>query len=127
MSEESCEDDIFCGVNKPSTSNPDKMSDLEKKHAVIIEAPDQVKSNEEFEVKVKVGEHMEHPNEPGHFIEWMELYSGETFLARMELTPKKTHYVMKTTIKLDHAHPLRAWAKCNLHGLWEGEKEIEVK
>lgn len=131
MSEYSCEDDLFCGVNIPSSDNPKDMDELEKKHAVVIEAPDSVKKNELFEVTVRVGEYKKHPkkhpNEPGHFIPWMELYSGDTFLARVNLTPKKTHYVMKATVKLDHGHPLRAWAMCNLHGLWEGSKEIEVK
>ncbi len=123
---ECCEDDLFCGVNVANVDNPDEMDALEKKHAVVIEAPDEVKGGEEFEVTLKVGEYKEHPNENAHFIEWMELYSGDTFLARLDLTPEHSHYVMKTTVKLDHAHPLRGRAKCNLHGLWENEKEIEV-
>ncbi|MBS3787934.1 class II SORL domain-containing protein [Candidatus Bipolaricaulota bacterium] len=126
MSNETCEEDLFCGVNKAETDEPAEMSALEKKHTVVIDAPDTVKKGEEFEVTLRVGEYKEHPNEVGHFIEWMELYSGDTFLARLELSPGKSHYVMKTTVKLDHAHPLRGRAKCNLHGLWEGEKEIEV-
>lgn len=127
MVETTCEEDILCGVNEPSTSDPSEMSTLEKKHAVIIEAPDSVEKNEPFEVEVKVGEYKEHPNEPGHFIEWLELYSGETFLTRMELSPARSHYLMKATVKLDHGHPLIAWAKCNLHGLWRGTKEIKVE
>lgn len=127
MGKYTCEDDLFCGSNSPETDDPKEMSDLEKKHALIIEAPDKVEEGEPFEVTVRVGEYMEHPNEPGHFIEWMELYSGDTFLSRLSLTPKKSHYVMKTTVELEHGHPLRAWAKCNLHGLWEGHKEIEIK
>ncbi|MFP4045543.1 MAG: class II SORL domain-containing protein [Candidatus Aenigmatarchaeota archaeon] len=121
-----CEDDLFCGVNKPSNENPEEMDDLEKKHAVIIEAPDKVKKDEFFEVEVRVGEYMEHPNEPDHFIEWLELYSGETFLTRLHLTPGKSHYVMKAKVKLDHEHPLVARVKCNLHGIWEEKKEIKV-
>lgn len=127
MGENSCEDDLFCGVNKPSTSDPEEMNALEKKHSVIIRAPDKVKKNEPFEVEVTLGEYMEHPHEPGHFIEWMELYSGDTFLARLDLTPEKSHYVMKPTVKLNYERPLKARAKCNLHGLWEGSKEIEVE
>lgn len=126
MSEQSCQDDLFCGVNKPSTQSTNEMSALEKKHAVIIDAPDSVGEGEEFEVTLRVGEYKEHPNEIGHFIEWMELYSGDTFLARLNLTPEHSHYVMKATVKLDHSHPLRGRAKCNLHGLWESEKEMEV-
>ena len=126
MAEKTCEEDLFCGVNKTKTDDPEEMSALEKKHTVVIDAPDKVKEGEEFEVTMHVGEYKEHPNEVGHFIEWMELYSGDTFLARLDLSPEKTHYVMKTTVKLDHAHPLRGRAKCNLHGLWESEKEVKV-
>jgi len=126
MSNQTCGEDLFCGVNTPSVEEPDQMSALEKKHTVIIDGPNSVKQGEEFEVTLRVGEYKEHPNEIGHFIEWMELYSGDTFLARLDLTPEHSHYVMKTTVKLDHAHPLRGRAKCNLHGLWESEKEIEV-
>ncbi len=127
MSGKSCKDDLFCGVNTPSTDDPEERNALEKKHAVIIDAPDEVEENEPFEVEVRVGEYKEHPNEPGHFFEWMELYSGDTFLSRISLSPEKTHYVMKTTVKLDHAHSLKARAKCNLHGAWESTKEIELK
>lgn len=67
MSNQTCEEDIFCGVNKTSTENPDEMSALEKKHTVIIEAPDSVKQGEEFEVTLRVGEYKEHPNEIGHW------------------------------------------------------------
>ena len=124
---QNCEEDILCGINKPSTEDPEEMSALEKKHAVIIDAPESVEAGERFEVTLKVGEHKDHPNELAHFIEWMELYIGDTFLARLDLTPEKTHYVMKTSVQLDHAHPIRGRAKCNLHGIWEGEKELEVK
>ena len=126
MAENTCEEDLFCGTNSPESWDVDQMDALEKKHAVIIDAPDSVMEGESFEVTLNVGEFMEHPNEIGHFIEWMELYSGDTFLARIDLTPQKTEYVMKTTVNLDHAHTLRGRAKCNLHGLWETEKQIEV-
>lgn len=126
MAAKTCEEDLFCGVNSPSTMDEEKMSALEKKHTVIIDAPESVSEGEEFEVTLRVGEYTEHPNEPGHFIEWMELYSGDTFLARLDLTPEKTDYVMKVTVSLDHAHPLRGRAKCNLHGLWETKQEVEV-
>lgn len=127
MNEQSCEGDLFCGVNSPQTWNVEEMSALEKKHAVVIEAPEEVEKDKPFEVTVKVGEYMEHPNEINHFIEWMELYAGDTFLARLDLTAEKTHYQLKVRVCLDHAHPLRGRARCNLHGLWETEKKISVK
>lgn len=120
-----CADDIFCGVNIPHDT--EQASDLEKKHLPIITAPESVKRNECFEVTVEVGKILQHPNEPGHFIQFIELYAGDTYLARMDLTAKATCPVMKTCISLDHAHgKLRAFTRCNLHGSWEYEVDIEV-
>jgi len=114
-----CQDDIFCGINKAKSENAEEMNDLEKKHTPVIEAPSKVKKGEPFEVFVEVGRHMEHPNENGHYIEWIELYSGDTFLARLELIPRLTEPKAKFVVALDHAHPLIAKDRCNLHGLWE--------
>jgi superoxide reductase len=120
-----CSDDIFCGVNTPH--NPDQASDLEKKHLPVITAPQSVKSGECFEVTVEVGKLLQHPNEPGHFIQFIELYAGDTYLTRMDLTAKTTCPTMKTCLSLDHAHgKLRAFTRCNLHGSWEYEVDIKV-
>jgi len=123
-----CEDDIFCGVNKAKSASVDEMTDLEKKHTPVIEAPTKVKKGESFEVQVEVGKHLKHPNENAHYIEWIELYSGETFLARVDLVPKLTEPKVKLVVALDHAHPLIAKERCNLHGLWQSSPvEIEVE
>jgi superoxide reductase len=120
-----CAEDIFCGVN--TVSEVDDATDLEKKHLPIITAPRKVKKGEHFEVTVEVGKLMQHPNEPGHFIQFIELYAGQTYLARMDFTAKTTCPVMKTCVSLDHGHnTLRAFERCNLHGVWENEVEIEV-
>lgn len=123
-----CEDDIFCGINKTKSENVDDMSDLEKKHTPVIEAPEKVKKGEPFEVYVEVGRHMKHPNENAHFIEWIELFSGDTFLARIDLVARLTEPKVKVVVALDHAHPLTAKERCNLHGLWESlPVNIEVE
>ena len=120
-----CVEDIFCGVN--AVADVEEASDLEKKHLPIISAPESVKKGECFEVTVEVGKLLKHPNEPGHFIQFVELYAGDTYLARMDFTAKTTCPVMKTSVALDHAHgKLRAFARCNLHGTWENEIDIEV-
>jgi len=83
-----------------------------------------------FEVNIHIGgiDGVEHPNEPGHFIEWIELYSGDTFLSKCSFSGGTSYPVAKFKIKLSHAHgPLKVWAKCNLHGLWEYEKDITVE
>jgi superoxide reductase len=120
-----CEEDIFCGVN--TVKDLKNATDLDKKHLPIITAPKKVKKGECFEVTVEVGKLLKHPNEPGHFIQFIELYSGDTYLARMDFTPKTTCPVMKACVSLDHAHgKLRAFERCNLHGAWEYDVDIEV-
>ncbi|MFQ6034743.1 MAG: desulfoferrodoxin family protein [Sedimentisphaerales bacterium] len=120
-----CAEDIFCGVN--TAKDLEQATDLEKKHLPIITAPKSVKRSECFEITVEVGKLLQHPNEPGHFIQFIELYAGDTYLARMDFTAKTTYPVMKTCVSLDHAHgKLRSFARCNLHGTWENDVDIEV-
>ncbi len=122
----SCAQDILCGVNIPK--DPKTLSELEQKHTPAINAPTKLKRNETFEVTVEVGKHKTHPNEPAHFIEWVELCSGDTFLYRIGLSGSLSQPKITVPVKLSHAHgPLKARAKCNIHGLWEGEKNIEVE
>ncbi len=120
-----CEEDLFCGVNIPK--DPNNMTDLEKMHVPVISAPMRVKKGEKFEVTIEVGKLMAHPNEPGHYIEFIELYADHTYLARVDFTAKNTWPVANFTLSLDHIHKsLRAYEHCNLHGVWEGTCEIEV-
>jgi superoxide reductase len=122
---EACAEDIFCGVN--TVEDPGGATDLEKKHLPIITAPKSVKKDECFEVTVEVGKLLKHPNEPGHFIQFIELYAGDTYLARIDFTAKTTCPIMKVCVSLDHAHgKLRAFERCNLHGTWENDVDIEV-
>ena len=126
MSEEAktCEADQLCGVN--TAKDPANATDFEKKHTPVIKAPDTVKAGEFFDVTVEVGKVVSHPNEPGHFIQWIELYSGHTFIARADLTPVMSDAVVTIPVRLEHVHPLRAIARCNLHGAWMGEKDVKA-
>lgn len=127
MSEESCcKDDLFCGVNRPA--DPSAMTDLERKHLPVITAPEAVDKGQCFEVTVEVGKLLAHPNEPGHFIEFVELYADETFLARVNLTAAKTCPKATFSVSLDHLHgELRAYERCNLHGVWASAKAVTVR
>ena len=126
--EASCKDDLFCGVNIPAQDDPASMSDLEKKHVPVISAPDRVKKGECFEVTVEVGKHKAHPSEPGHFINFVELYADHTYLGRQHFVHTMGCPVAKFCIKLEHMHKeLRAFEWCNLHGNWEGVKAISVE
>lgn len=118
-----CDEDMLCGINRAKS---DEASDIEKKHTPVMTAPDNVKKGEPFDVGIEVGKLLAHPNEYGHFIQWIELYSGDTFLTRVELTPVLSSPRITVTVALNHSHPLRALLHCNLHGTWEGTKDITV-
>ncbi len=120
-----CEGDMLCGVNVIKDAKA--PTELELKHTPTISAPAKVKREETFSVTIEVGKEKAHPNEPAHFIEWLELYCADTFLLRISLSGSLSYPKLTIPVKLTHAHgPLKAWAKCNIHGLWEGTKEIEV-
>ncbi len=121
------ESGLFCQVNR--VKDPNKKEPLEQKHLAVIEVPSEIKSEQFFNLKIKVGE-IEHPNENGHFIQWIELYVGDVYLGRFDLAPVMTK--PEVTIPLSIAHGnrktvLRAVSRCNLHGMWESTKEIEVR
>jgi len=122
--ENKCEEDLFCGINRAKSLDPNDMSDLEKKHTPVIEINGPIKEGETLQVSVEVGKYMDHPNQHGHFIQWIELYSGDTFLGRADLASERTQPKALFSIKLDHLHPLRALAQCNMHGTWEMIKKL---
>ena len=117
--------DLFIGVNL--VENMDSATELEKKHYPVITAPEKVKKGEFFEVIVEVGKIVSHPNENTHYIEFIELYADESYLGRMDFTPRTSKPTMKINIQLDHKHDkLRAFARCNLHGTWEGDFNLKM-
>jgi len=117
--------DISSGVN--TVKDPENLTDLEKRHLPVIEAPKKVRKNQPFEVTIHVGKLLEHPNEPRHFIEFIELYAGKTYMARLDCIPERTLPIMKVSLSLDHPYgKLRAFHRCNLHGTWENNCEIEL-
>ncbi len=111
------------GVNR--VKNPENLTDLEKKHLPVIHVPEKVREGEPFSVEVAVGELLKHPNELSHYINWIALYDERyTFLGMATLAPVVSEPRVRFTITLDEPAALRAYAFCNLHGLWEGKREL---
>lgn len=109
-----------------------------EKHVPVIHAPDSMDVGKPIAVTVVVGEEIHHPNVPEHHISWIELYfvpnGGETayFLGRAEFGAHgeaglRTDPRAEFQISLSHSGTLKAVALCNIHGLWENSKEIEVR
>jgi len=122
MEHKGCQEDLFCGINM---AEGDEMPDLAKKHTPVIAAPATVGSGELFEVTIEVGKLLKHPNENGHFIQWLELYSGHTFITRVDFTAKMGDPRVTIPVKLEHVHDLKAVARCNLHGAWVGTHRFQ--
>jgi len=115
-------------LNKPDWSN---LTVMDKKHTPIIEAPDKVKANEPFAVKIKVGgiDGVEHPNTLSHWINWVALYAGERLIVMLRFGAELSDgYVVTINVTLAASATLRAQEFCNLHGVWEGKaKKITVE
>ncbi|MBN1594866.1 hypothetical protein JW933_02965, partial [candidate division FCPU426 bacterium] len=91
------------------------MTDLEKKHLPEIEAPAEVKAREPFVATVTVGKNLPHPDEGGHWIQWVELYANEGYLARADLSATVSATPISFTLKLNEDTELVARIRCNLH------------
>jgi superoxide reductase len=138
-------------VNKPL--DPANFTEGEKKHIPVIEAPETVTAGEPFEVTVTVGS-IPHVMEEKHFIEWIELYLHNKLIGRKELSPS-VEKAAKVAFRVEADEALiaikeietcrirgvnicgncgeksvitnlRAVEKCNVHGVWESYRQIEV-
>ncbi|NLE43963.1 MAG: Neelaredoxin [Chloroflexi bacterium] len=122
-----------------------QVADWKKeKHVPVIECPDQVASDEVFEVKVSLGKEIAHPNTTEHHISWISLYfqpEGEKFthqVGHFEFTahgestagpnqgPVYTNHAVVASLKVNAPGTLYALAFCNIHGLWQSGKEITL-
>jgi len=115
-----------------------------EKHVPVIEAPDEVKAGEVFEVRVTLGKEVGHPNTTEHHISYITLYfepEGGKFVHQVghfefsahgesvegpNQGPVYTHHSVGTSVKLEKSGTFYAVALCNIHGLWESTKEISV-
>lgn len=115
-----------------------------EKHVPAIECADSVKADEFFQVKVTLGKQVAHPNTTEHHIRWITLYfkpenskfiydvahfefnaHGEAVAGANE-GPVYTHHEGICSMKVRTAGTLHSLAYCNIHGLWESEKQLQV-
>lgn len=95
---------VCCG--RPMVLQQEKSADLGKeKHVPVVEKSD-------TGVRVRVGS-VPHPMEEKHFIEWLEVRSGENISIRGFKPGEKPEYEFCIP---DTRVTVRAY--CNIHGLW---------
>ena len=117
-------------IYSPERAVGEALSKVET-HTPRIEAPEKVKAGEPFKIRVSVGPH---PNTLEHSIRWIEVYyeeEGRAFnpymIARFATEPGITEPILEITVKLSKSGKIHVLAYCNLHGLWEGTREIRVE
>ncbi|MFP4082968.1 MAG: class II SORL domain-containing protein [Candidatus Aminicenantes bacterium] len=116
-----------------------------EKHVPVIDVPDKVKKGEFFEVAVSVGKEVAHPNKTEHHIRWISVYfqpQGGKFpyqIGKAEFTSHgestegpdtSTVYTLHQAVlsfKTEKPGTIFASSYCNIHGLWENSKQIEVE
>lgn len=99
----------------------DGADDFAKKHTPHIEIHDHDGTTT---ITVAVGHYVAHPNQPDHFIQWIEILANGNAIARFDLSPVATSPVVSAVVNLDPGTSVRAVAYCNLHGLWAAETAI---
>ncbi|OGV70675.1 MAG: Neelaredoxin [Lentisphaerae bacterium RIFOXYB12_FULL_60_10] len=115
-----------------------------EKHVPAIECADAVKAGEFFAVKATLGKAVAHPNTTEHHIRWIQLYfqpegakapfqvGSFEFTAHGESVegPNKgsvfTHHEVAISMKTGKSGTLSALAYCNIHGVWQSSKAIQV-
>lgn len=115
-----------------------------EKHVPAIDAPDKVKKGEALRVTVTVGKEIPHPNTTEHHISWATLYffpDGEKFpysAARFDFSAHGASIQGPNTstiftvpeatvsLKTEKSGTLLAVSCCNIHGIWQSSKKIEV-
>ena len=116
---------LFAGVNR--AEDPSNLSDLERGHIPQVSAPNVVRRGEYFDVMVDIGGAAGHPNTREHFVEYIDLYAEDSFLARTQLTGASTRPHVTFSVRLDEpVGELRAIERCNIHGTWISKRPITV-
>jgi superoxide reductase len=113
-----------------------------EKHVPVIEISGNMKNGEFFKINVAVGKEIAHPNKTEHHIRWIDVYfhpNGEKFpfqIGKIEFTAHGessqgpdtstvyTNHEVEMAFKTDKPGIIYASSYCNIHGLWQGYKEI---
>lgn len=117
----------------------------QEKHVPVIEAEDRIKKGAPLKITVSVGKEIPHPNTTEHHIAWIEvsfLAKGDKFpyqIGRFEFTAHgasiqgpntSTIYTqpqVAINLKTEKSGAILASSYCNIHGFWEGSKDLTVE
>ncbi len=117
----------------------------QEKHVPVIDAPQKAKKAEPIEINLCVGKQIPHPNTTEHHIRWIEAYflaDGEKFpyqLGRFEFNahgesiqgPNTSTIFMQPdvtlTLKTEKPGTILVSSYCNIHGIWQSSRKLELE
>ena len=112
-----------------SQIDKEAKKDYIDRHSAFVHCESSAKKGEKFKVKVKVGDEYAHPDDFDHYIAYVQLWNGETFLAEATFTAGamgnqagnvEVDFYVVPTKKMK----LTAMAYCTKHGLWQSEEVV---
>jgi len=122
-------------IFKPSDISKEEKEvrkDYFDRHTPHIICEGIARKGEKFKVRVKVGDQYQHPDEPDHYISFVQLWNRETFLAQVHFTPGvlgnqpgqvEVEFYIVPLLSMN----LTALSNCTKHGLWQSEQvDIQV-
>lgn len=114
---------LFVGINEPIDVK--NLSELEKKHIPVITVPPGILPDEWLWIQIDVGKPRNHPSDPKHHVEVVELYADETLLGRVEFSPANARSQIGFWVQVPPGTlELKAYERCNLHGRWIGRSSV---
>ena len=69
-----------------SQIDKEAKKDYIDRHSAFVHCEDSAAKGEKFKVKVKVGDEYAHPDDFDHYIAYVQLWDGETFLSEANFT-----------------------------------------
>ena len=115
-----------------------------EKHIPVIDCPDSVRMGESFEISIKVGKEIPHPNTTEHHIRWIQVFfksSDDKFIHQVAYCEFTAHgesaagldqgYIYTDSLAkvqaiIKQPGTIHALSYCNIHGLWENSKDIRI-
>lgn len=101
------------------------------RHTPRILCEKSAKRNQKFKVKIILGDQYTHPDDPDHYISYIQLWNRETFLAEAHFAPgmqgnQSSRVEVDFYIIPKQSMNLAAMSVCTKHGLWQSES-VEVR
>jgi superoxide reductase len=112
-----------------SQIDKEAKKDYIDRHSAFVHCENNAVKGEKFKVKVKVGDEYAHPDDFDHYIAYVQLWDGETFLAQATFTAGalgseanqlEVDFYIVPTKKMK----LTAMAYCTKHGLWQSDEVV---